>query len=65
LSAQEPEARQKTPMIGMMISPERPCFARIKPAEAENVANNEILNFVSSKMIFTQCFINHEPPSEL
>jgi hypothetical protein len=65
LRAQEPQARKKTPETAVIISLLEPCFARTKPAEAEKAAKRAILNFVSSKMIFTQCFINHEPPSEL
>jgi hypothetical protein len=65
LRAQEPQAKKKTPETAVSISLLKPCFARMKPAEVERAAKRGILNFVSSKMTFTQCFINHEPPSEL
>ena len=52
-------------MIGGTISLDIPCLVKMKPTDVERVANREILNFVSSKMIFTQCFINHQLPSEL
>jgi hypothetical protein len=49
LSAEDPEARKKTPRTGKIISSEIPCLARMKPADAESVAKKEILNFVNVK----------------
>ena len=37
----------------MMTSFDAPCFARMNPAEAESVANNETLSFVNLKRMLT------------
>jgi len=57
LSAQEPQAKKKTPAVGGTISLEMPWLASIKLTVAERVANREILNFVNSKRIFAHRFI--------